>query len=145
MQQKRKYHRFPIELNAKVFGCCAFLHRNCRITEISREGLLLTARIDTTCKHGPVLLLEIDVPSLSSPICVMAHMQWTQRKSSTRKARCVVGARITLINPEEQEILMQHAYSKMINRAKLSHDAGLVPVFHFDPQPDTITDVSAFS
>ena len=112
MEQKRKYQRFPVELPARCYGVGNRENKDCKITEISRQGIIIMLDLKEKIKTGRNCVFEIDLPQCSKPIKALVQLKWV--KAPEGDGSYTAGGKITMIDPEEKRILMDYAYSSLI-------------------------------
>jgi hypothetical protein len=122
MDQKRKFQRFPVQLDARCFGAGESGHRTCKITEISRQGILLKLHLHKEIPEGQNVALEIALPPDGTIINALAKVKWVKDSEAVGPYDYTVGAQMTMIQPEDKKRLLHYAYEDIIDKEK--HDRG---------------------
>jgi hypothetical protein len=68
MKERRKYQRFPAELNAKYIADGNNRRKGCKIIEMSSSGIRIELYLKERINIGTPLLLEIDIPGRINPV-----------------------------------------------------------------------------
>jgi hypothetical protein len=77
VEEKRKFKRFPIELNAKyLLGENHKKWKSCMVINISREGMGIEVYLQERIPIDSILQVEILVPEKEKPVMAMGIMRW---------------------------------------------------------------------
>ena len=118
MEQKRKFQRFPVELNAACFAAGTAEIRKCRITEVSRSGVIIEVQAKEKIKIGQSLMLEIDFPGRKNPMSAFVKLKWIKVLDDTVEFNFIAGGKLTIIKPEDKSSLLDYAYECLLNKEK---------------------------
>jgi len=114
MEQRRKYQRYPVTLDATLFGAGSAPVRRCSITEISHAGLILETAQQSSLRVGQSLMVEIHVPGQENPLNALVKLKWLKPAAREQEGRGACGARITIIKPEDRKALLDYACEQLL-------------------------------
>ncbi|KPJ56038.1 MAG: hypothetical protein AMJ42_05830 [Deltaproteobacteria bacterium DG_8] len=116
-EDKRKFKRFPINLNAKYL-----LEENlkewkgCTVFNISREGMGIEVYLRERIHGGSILQLKIIIPTKEKPIKATGILMWI--KELKEKMNFVGGVKFINIDSEDKWTLLDYAYDNWPRRGK---------------------------
>ena len=117
MEDKRKYKRFQIDLNAKYL-----LEKNpkewkgCTVVNISRDGMGIIVSLRESIPIGSLLQLEIMFPTQEEPIKAIGVLRWI--KEQLEEMNFPGGIELTKIDPEDKWTLLDYAYDNLSTKEK---------------------------
>ena len=114
MEEKRKYRRFPVGLNARCIGGGNNEGRECKIIDISRDGMAIHLYLKEKVNIAPSLVLEIDFPKKAQPINLLVSLKWIKGLEDETGFDFVAGGQLRMIEPEDKMILLEYAYGTWI-------------------------------
>ena len=109
MEDKRKYKRFQIDLNAKYL-----LEENpkgwkgCTVVNINRDGMGIIVYLRERIPIGSLLQFEIMFPPQEEPIKAIGVLRWI--KEQREEMNFPGGIEFTKIDPEDKWTLLDYAY-----------------------------------
>ena len=110
MEEKRKFQRFLVELDAKLVGTGSNAHSRCKVIEISQNGLAIKSDLKNKPSGGPNILLEIDHPFGEKPVNALVKLKWRRQTTFSFKA----GGKLKIIKTMEKKRLMDYTYKNLI-------------------------------
>ena len=109
MEDKRKYKRFQIDLNARYsFEGNQKTWKGCTVVNISRDGMGIVVYLRERIPIGALLQFEIMFPSQEEPIKATGVLQWI--KEQREEMNFPGGIEFTKIDPEDKWTLLDYAY-----------------------------------
>ncbi len=111
MDERRKFPRFTIEINAKFFTednkeC------SCILTDISREGTKVEISSKEKIEIGTGIKLEIYSQEKEEPISSSVIIMWcTQLDDEDPDFKYIAGGLFSDIAPEDKSLLLDQAYA----------------------------------
>ena len=117
MEDKRKFKRFSIDLNARyLLGRNQKEWRGCSVINISREGIGIEVYLRERIRIGSTLKIEIIVPTKEEPIKTVGVLVWI--KEVKGKMDFVGGIKLIKIDSEEKWTLLDYAYDNLSRKEK---------------------------
>ena len=116
MEEKRKYRRFPMALNARCIGGGNNEGRECKVIDISRDGMAIHLFLKEKVSIAPSLVLEIYFPERTEPISSLINLKWIKELKDKTEFNFVAGGQLTMIEPEDKMILLEHAYGIWVEK-----------------------------
>jgi len=113
--EKRKFQRFSLNLETRCLGGGHDGTEYCRITEISRQGLVVESSLNKKTSIGKTLFFSIDLPGQETPVNAVAKIKWMRQEGTDSAGGFKAGCKITLINDTATKKLLEHAYSHLLN------------------------------
>lgn len=114
MEDKRKYVRFNVSLDAKSKAAGWFKPRTrYLVKDVSKEGFKLNA--SGPLEEGNMLDLEISVPGKTPPIPATGQVVWNHR---LKESGYDIGFRFKSINPGDRFDILDYAYNRWIQARK---------------------------
>lgn len=111
MEEKRKFKRFPIELNARyLLGENHKKWKSCMVTDISREGVGMEVYLQERIPIDSILQIEIIVPEKEKPVMVMGILRWI--KELEKEMNFLGGVDLTKIDSRDKWMLLNCAYDE---------------------------------
>ena len=117
MKDKRKFKRFPVELDAKYL-----LERDqkewkpCKVISVGRGGMGIEVHLQERFQTGSILKIGVLVPLRDEPIKAMGILRWIRELVHEK---CFLGGvEFTEIDPEGKWILLDYAYNKWLGEQK---------------------------
>jgi hypothetical protein len=108
--EKRKFQRFPLSCTAVCFGAGQKGGITCRMTDMSRNGIMMCFNNQLRDIPGPNLFLEIGAPSAARSIQMLVYAKWSRAERSSGSAgHVVVGAQICLVREQDRDRLFHMA------------------------------------
>ncbi len=108
--EKRKFQRFPLSCTAVCFGAGQKGGIACRVTDMSRNGIMMCFNNQLRDIPGPNLFLEIGAPSAVRSIQMLVYAKWSRaERSSGSDDNVVVGAQICLVRERDRDRLFDMA------------------------------------
>jgi len=116
MEERRKYKRFPIQLNAQYLEENMGEWKECSVTNISREGMGICIYSHEKIDVDSILLLRITAPIKKEPIDVTGTLMWIRELKDNPRFNFVGGAMIIAIDPEDKWALLDYVYEDWCRR-----------------------------
>ena len=110
MDERRKYIRFPVNLNARYAEKKGGSWKECSVIDISREGMGISIYSRESINKGASLRMEIIVPLKDGPIDMEGVLIWIRELQEDPSFNYIGGVRISSITPEDKWALMDYAY-----------------------------------
>lgn len=110
MEDQRKYKRFPSQLNARYLEEHKEVWKDCRVINVSREGMGVEIYMQEAINIGSILQLEIGVPVKKEPIDAMGTLMWVRDLKDDPKFNFVGGIQLITIDPEDKWELLDYVY-----------------------------------
>ena len=110
MEEKRKFRHFPVGLNARCIGGGNNEGKECRVVDISRDGMSVHLYLKEKINILPSLVLEIDFPGKAQPLNCLINLKWIKELDDESEFDFVAGGQLTMIEPEDKMILLEYAY-----------------------------------
>ncbi len=121
MEEKRKYQRFPVELDGRCFGGSNNEYADCKIIDISKEGISIKLYLKERIKIDSSLVLEINFPNIKeSNRCISAVivLMWIEKLSHEKEFNFVAGGEFTMIDPLDKQRLLDYGHEKLLENKK---------------------------
>lgn len=118
MDDKRKYRRFSILLNARYLEANKRDWHECSVTNVSREGMGVGIYSRERIAIGSVLQLEIAVPIQKELISAMGTLMWIKKLNGNPRFNFLGGLMLISMAPEDKWTLLDYVYeawSKQVN------------------------------
>ena len=110
MEEKRKFIRFSVSLDAKSKALGWFRPRSrYLVKDVSREGLKMNAK--KSLKEGDILELELSIPEKNPPVTAIGQMVWNHKLG---EAGYDIGLKFKTIKLEDKFEILDYAYNKWI-------------------------------
>jgi hypothetical protein len=117
LEDKRKFKRFSIDLNAKyLLGGKRREWKGCSLINISREGIGIEVYLRERIRIGTTLEIEIIVPAKEKPIKAMGILMWI--KKLKEKIDFVGGIKLIKIDSEDKWTLLDYAFDNLSRKEK---------------------------
>ena len=110
MEDQRKYKRFPSQLNARYLEENKEEWKDCRIINVSREGMGVEVYMQEAINIGSFLQLEIVLPVRKEPIDAIGTLMWVRELKEDPKFNFVGGIKLITIDPEDKWELLDCVY-----------------------------------
>ncbi len=114
MEEKRKFIRFSVSLDAKSRAAGWFRQRaRYSVKDVSKEGLKMSSK--GALKEGDMLELELSVPGKKAPVTAMGQVVWNHKLGG---AGYDIGLKFKTIKPEDRFDLLDIGYNKWVESQK---------------------------
>jgi len=110
MDERRKYIRFPVKLNARYEEKNGGNWKECSVIDISREGMGISIYSREVISAGAGLHMEITVPLRSDAVTMEGVLMWIRELHDDPLFNYIGGVRISSIMAEDKWALMDYAY-----------------------------------
>lgn len=110
MDDKRKYRRFSILLNARYLEENKRDWHECSVTNVSREGMGVGIYSRERIAIGSVLQLEIAVPIQKELISAMGTLMWIKKLNGNPRFNFLGGLMLISMAPEDKWTLLDYVY-----------------------------------
>ena len=110
MDEKRKFIRFPVELDARYSEKDEKDWKECSIIDISREGMGMNIHSKEFIAEGMILQMEIMVPVQEDPISAKTTLIWIRELKDDPRFNYLAGVKLLEIKSEDKWTLMDYAY-----------------------------------
>lgn len=110
MDERRKFPRFAIELDAKLItedGKKSL----CKLTDISREGTCIEIFSKEKIEIGTGITMEIAAPKKESPINAGVIIMWITELEDNTEYHYLAGGLLSEIDSEDKSYLLDQAYA----------------------------------
>ncbi len=121
MDERRKYIRFPVNLNARYRETNAGSWKECSVIDISREGMGISIYSREAINKGAGLRMEITIPVRSDPVAMEGILMWIRELKDDTQFNYIGGVRISSITSEDKWVLMDYAYEGWQQKEGKSH------------------------
>jgi len=122
MDDRRKYKRFPIELNARYLSEENQKElRGCTVIDVSRGGMGIEVYLQEKIQIGSTLQLEIIIPiKEEQTIKATGILKWIRELEE--KMNFLGGIELITIDPEDKWTLLDYAYDNWSKRENEEND-----------------------
>ena len=110
MNEKRNFKRFPIDLNAKCFGGGSIEGKECKVVNISRNGIAIELYLKEKIDIAPSLELEINFPERIKPISSQVVLKWIAKLKDETEFNFAAGGKLKVIAPDDRECLLDYGF-----------------------------------
>ena len=110
MDDRRKFLRFPLQLDARYSEQNEEHWKECSVVDISREGMGVIIYSIEAIREGTVLTIEIDGPMQEGSIMIEGELVWLNEIKDDPRFNYAGGVQLTSISPENKWTLMDYAY-----------------------------------
>ena len=110
MDERRKYPRFAIEMDAK-FITEDGKESPCKLTDISREGTRIEIFSKEKIEIGTGIKMEIDTPEKENAIIANVIIMWITEFDDSLEYHYLAGGPLSEIKPEDKSYLLDQAYA----------------------------------
>lgn len=110
MEEKRKFLRFTAVLDAKYFAAGNSRGKDCKVTELSREGTRIEFYTREKIGTGSTVRLDIEIPRRTEPVTTSVALLWSKDLYGDTQYSFAAGGRLTMIEPEDKWDLLDYAY-----------------------------------
>lgn len=110
MDDRRKYIRFPVTLQARYADSSGGDWKECSVIDISREGMGISIYSREAINKGTGLRMEITVPVTIQPVAMEGFLMWIRELRDDPHFNYIGGVRISSITAEDKWALMDYAY-----------------------------------
>ena len=118
MDDRRRFLRFPLQLNARYAETNDDNWMECSVIDISREGIGIIIHSKEAISKGILLKIEIDAPVKEDRITVAGKLVWLKELKDAPCFNYAGGIRLTAIAPEDKWELIDYAYEDWHNKEK---------------------------
>jgi hypothetical protein len=117
MTERRKFLRFPTDVNAEYRGCREkeISGVSC-IKDLSREGMRfsISRKLDT----GTLLDMKFMLPGDEKPIYLTGEVIWANEPADNEDSMYLIGVKIYKIDNFDRVRLLDHAYTEWLRSSK---------------------------
>ena len=110
MDERRKFPRFTIEMNAK-FITEDGKESPCKLTDISREGTRIEIFSKEKIEIGTGIKMEITAREKESPIIANVITMWVTEIDDSPEYHYLAGGLLSEIDPKDKGYLLDQAYA----------------------------------
>jgi hypothetical protein len=110
MDERRKFPRFAIELDAKLITEDG-KESLCKLTDISREGTCIEIFSKEKIEIGTGINMEIAAAEKESPINAAVIIMWITELDDNSEYHYLAGGLLSEINSEDKSYLLDQAYA----------------------------------
>ena len=110
MDERRKFPRFAIELDAKFITADGKTSL-CKLTDISREGTCIEIFSKEKIEIGTGIKLEIAAAEKESSINAAVIIMWVTALDDNTKYHYLAGGLLSEIDSEDKDYLLDQAYA----------------------------------
>jgi len=110
MDERRKYIRFPVQLDARYVEKNEENWKECSVIDISREGMGISIYSREMINRGALLWLQITLPVEKNPVAVEGTLIWIRDQKEDPQFNYICGVTLSSIRPEDKWLLMDYAY-----------------------------------
>ncbi len=110
MDERRKYIRFPLKLDARYTEKNGDNWKECSVIDISREGMGISIYSREAISKGAQLRMKITVPVLTNPVEVEGVLIWIRELTEDPQFNYIGGVRLISISADDKWALMDYAY-----------------------------------
>lgn len=118
MDEKRKFKRFPLELQATWVDSSSRATGHCKVTGISRTGIAVQLLTKDRVSPGQALALEIDIPIKIEPVTATMAVKWARDFSGGTGYPFMAGGELARITPEDKESLLDYGFESWKQKEK---------------------------
>lgn len=116
MDDRRKYIRFPVQLNARYREKNEGHWKECSVIDISREGMGISIYSREIINRGALLCLQITIPAEKEPVAVEGMLIWITDFKEDPQFNYMGGVSLSSIRPEDKAVLLDYAYEGFTRR-----------------------------
>ena len=121
-EDKRKYHRFSIKLQARYLPEDDHQKwKDCTVSNISRKGMGIEVYLREKISIRSTLQFKIIAPKREKLIKASGFLMWIKDLKGNPKFNYVGGIELTKIDPEDKWILLDQAYGDWYRKEKGKH------------------------
>ena len=114
VEEKRKFLRFPVSVQADCLYNVSELGVRCRIVDISSHGLGLEFERPVGMHSGQIILLAITMARQKKSISAVARLIWEQsRRDVFRPKR--MGGRLLFMDSKSKNLLLEQAHAGVLS------------------------------
>jgi len=110
MDERRKYIRFPVQLDARYTEKNEENWKECSVIDISREGMGISIYARDIISKDALLHIQITLPVEKEPVVVEGTLIWIRDLREDPRFNYIGGVTLTSIRPEDKWLLMDYAY-----------------------------------
>jgi hypothetical protein len=122
MEDKRKYHRFSIKLQARYLQEDDHQEwKDCTVSNISRKGMGIEVYLREKISIRTILQLKIIAPKREKLIKARGFLMWIKDLKGNPKFNYVGGIELTKIDPADKFLLLDHAFGDWYRKEKEKH------------------------
>ena len=107
MEEQRKFKRFPLVLDSKVMSINSGEWIDCRVVEISQDGIRL--HLKEKIMFGQSVPLEIMLPGRKEPVKADLLILWSKQLYDETEFEFLCGAEMSRIVPDLKQLLLDFA------------------------------------
>jgi len=118
MKDKRKFKRFPVELDAKYsLEINQKEWKTCKVVNVGREGMGIEVHLQEKFQTGSLLKIEVLIPPRDEPVKAVGILRWI--KDLVEEKCFLGGVQFTEIDPEDTWMLLDYAYNQWLGNQKM--------------------------
>ena len=111
VEERRRFKRFPIKLNAKyLLGENHKKWKPFMVINISREGMGMEVYLQERIPIDSILQIEIIVPEKEKPVMAIGVLKWIRELG--KKMNYLGGVDLTKIDSRDKWMLLDYAYDE---------------------------------
>ena len=114
MKEKRKFKRFPLELDSKVMSLTSDEWIACRVVEISKEGIRL--HLKEKINFGQSVSLKIMLTGRNEPVNADVLIRWSKQLYGETEFEFLCGGEISRIAHDVKQLLFDFANHSTENK-----------------------------
>lgn len=113
-EEKRKFLRFPLSVQADCLYNVSELGVRCRIVDMSSHGLGFEFDSPVGLQSGQIILLAINMARQKKSVSAVARLIWDQgRKDGFRPKR--MGGRLLFMDSKSKKLLLEQAHAGVLS------------------------------
>lgn len=116
MDERRKYLRFPVQLDARYREKLTEDWKECSVVDISREGMGLSIYSRDTIREGTPLCMQITSPVAQDSIAVEGILTWIRDCTDDPHFNYLCGVALSSITSEDKWVLLDYAYERFAGK-----------------------------
>jgi hypothetical protein len=111
--ENRKHLRFSLPLPAECHYKAGEKPQECRLVDVSEEGVGFELDTHVDMRYGQKVLLSIFLPERKTPVSAIVKLQWVKiPHEGPLKQR--LGSLLLFIDPKDKAQLLEHAHAMML-------------------------------
>jgi hypothetical protein len=117
VEDKRRFHRFPVLQRAKYYKYNPPESNSLLMTNLSREGIGIIIPYRYTIRTDDELDLTMTITPLTQPMTVTGTVMWTKPSDSCREYLLLCGIKFKRIDTGQKWELLDYVYDKLSKQA----------------------------
>jgi len=123
MEEKRKFMRFPVQVQATCLSGDTGSGCPCTVTQVSREGIAVRLHGNRTVDAGETIHLDLNIPDAPGPEQSEVALKWTAPAGLKDTGLLRGGGKFVRVSPEAKERLLDSGYENW-KRSELEKASG---------------------